>query len=216
MKMLSRTILLTAGLACLVVTPKLHAQLLALNAKWTLQKQDYTNSTYINGVYNDKVAKFRVTTQDLLNLLADSYPSNFPSGFPYGAQLVLADYDHFEVDAADGSILVTNASPFLTYADTYAQTNYLYLGEEDAVTEKQHYIYTFQATIQFDDPAQGINFTFDAIGQEKYSQTAPDRYGLRKYQDAVSMNGLGTGMDADGFLVLSGKATSSKARWVDY
>jgi hypothetical protein len=216
MKMIRRSVLQAlAGIALLTAT-HLSAQSVSVTVKWTLQKQDYANSTFINGVYNDKVLKLKVTTKDILDLIAQSFPTNFPDGFPCGSSLMLVDYSYFQVRDPYGYILLDDAWPFLTYADDYAQTNYLYKGKEYTYSGQQNYTYIYDATIYFDNPDIGISFWFDGIAQEKYSQSPINSSGYRTYQDSLSVkNGHGTGYDADGYLVLTGNINSSKAKWTD-
>ena len=82
-------------------TMNLPAQTFPITVQWTMQQQDF--STLKNGVYTDKVTTTKLATVDLLALLAGVYQTNFP----FGATLALVDYDHFQVQSSDGSVLVT-------------------------------------------------------------------------------------------------------------
>ena len=216
MKMTSRSAFLAlAGIAVLTAT-HLPAQSVSINFKLTLEKQDYANSTYIDGVYNDKTIKIKVTTKDVLDLIAQSYPTNFPDGFPCDSSLVLVDYTYFQVRDYYGYVLLEDASPFLIYSDTYASTNYLYMGKDYTYSGQQKYTYSFESTIDFLNEDLGISFLFYGITREKYSQSAINSSGYRTYQDSMSLkNGYGTGSDADGYLVLTGNISSSTAKWYE-
>ena len=191
------------------------AQELPVNAQLSLQQQDL--SSFKNGVYTDKVRTTRLTSANLLSFLAEAYSTNFPTGFPLGAKLVLVDYDHFQVQAGNGSILLTNVSDFLTYSDTYSATNYLYQGKENTLNEAQNYVYFLRATIQFDNHAatDAISFTFTGNMQEKFSQSATDQFGRRMYQDSFFLTGTGEGRAGDSFFLLSGKISTATVKWIN-
>src|SRR5262249_50809229 len=149
-------------------TASLQAQTFSVMVQWTMQQQDL--STLNNGVYTDKVKTTKLSSVDLLDLLASSYSTNFPSGFPFGAILVLVDYDHFQVQDGSGGILLTNVSDFLTYSDTYAETNFLYAGKENTITGTRSYLFTYRATIEYKDlSSSGVSFTYTGTMTERYS-----------------------------------------------
>jgi hypothetical protein len=211
MKKLTGLILAAAfGLTMTTGTP-LHAQISPVTVQWTLQQQD--PSVFENGVYTDKVRRSKLVTADLLALLSNAYATNFPNGFPFDAKLVLIDYDHFEVQASDGSILVTNTSEFLTYSDTFAVEDYLFHGKENTLTGAQNYLFYYHATIQFNDPANGVSFTFTGNAQERSSKSVADQSGYRTYRDSLLINGTGSGHNGEDFFLVSGKVSAPLVQW---
>lgn len=190
------------------------AQVLPVNAMLTAQQQDA--STLVNGTYTDKVITMKVTSKDLLGLLEKAYSADFPNGFPFGSTLMLVNYDHFQVQASDGSVLVDDTSQFLYYSDTYSQTNYLFQGKENTLTQARSHTYTYGSYVQFDDPTNNVSFSFTGVTVEKFSKSTSDQFGYRKYQDMMTLTGTGTGGDDSGFFVLSGKLSSPSVRWVDH
>jgi hypothetical protein len=192
----------------------LQAQTFSVDVKWTMQQQDL--STFNNGVYNDKVKTTKLTSVDLLDLLASSYSTNFPDGFPFGATLVLVDYDHFQVQDGTGGILLTNVSDFLTYSDTYAQTNFLYAGKENTITGTRSYLFTYRATIEYTDlSSNAVSFSYTGTMMERYSRAALDQNGNRLNQSSLLLNGSGTGTNSDGFFILSGTVKMPVSKWLE-
>ena len=195
-------------------TVNLPAQEFPVTVQWTMQQQDF--STFKNGVYTDKAKSTKLATANLLDWVSRAYPTNFPSGFPLGATLVLVDYSYFQVQDASGGILVTNLSDFLTYSDTYAQTNFLYQGKENTLTGTRTYVFTYRATIEFNDATtNGTSFTFTGTMSERYSRGAVDQNGDRLNQGSLFLNGTGSGTDANGFFLLTGTVKTAAIRWLE-
>jgi hypothetical protein len=188
----------------------LPAQTFPITAQWTMQQQDF--SVLKSGVYTDKVKSTKLGTVDLLFLLADAYQTNFP----FGAALVLVDYDHFQVQGGDGSILVSNVSDFLTYSDTYAQTNFLYSGKESTITGTRSYVFTYRAAIEFNNPStNGTFLNFTGTMSERYSRGAVDQTGHRLNTGSLLLNGTGSGTNVNGFFLLSGTIKTPVVKWIE-
>lgn len=200
---------LALGLGAFTTTD-LPAQTFPITVQWTKQQQDV--STLKNGVYTDKAKSTKLGTVDLLFLLADAYQTNFP----FGAALVLVDYSYFQVQSSDGSVLVTDVSEFLTYSDTYAQTNFLYQGKENTITGTRSYVFTYRATVEFYNPAtNGTSFTFIGTMSERYSRGAIGQSGTRANQGSLLLNGSGSGTNVDGFFLLSGTIKTPVVKWTE-
>ena len=200
--------LMLIGTIVLGLTSSLFAQEFPLLARMRLQQQDV--SVLKNGVYRDKVQTLRLTSKDLLDFIADAYGQ--PT-YPFGARLVLVDYEYFQVQAFDGTILVTNTAPFLTYSDSYSEDRFLYQGKEDTVKGSQNYTYFYRFTIRFDDPANDVAFTFVGQALEKYSRSAADALGHRVYRGSIALTGSGSGSRGGDFFLLSGRITSPAMTW---
>ena len=205
MKLRASTLIASVALA---FASSVSAQEFPLLAKMTFQHQDV--SSFKNGVHKDKAQTLRITTKDLLDLVADAYGQ---TTFPFGARLVLVNYEYFQVQAFDGTILVTNTSPFLTYTDTYSQGRYLYQGTDDIISGAQKYNYYYQFTIRFDDPANDVEFTFQGTVLEKYSRSKADALGHRAYKGSMALTGSGSGTRGENFFILSGRITSPAMTW---
>lgn len=190
----------------------LHAQSFPITTKLTLQRQDF--STFNGTVYNDKVQNLKLSSDDLLHWLADAYQTNFPTGFPWGSKLMLVNYDHFQVQAGDGTILVEDTSNFLTYSDTYVENNFLYQGKENIVNGSLNYFYFYRSTIQFNDGStNGRSFTFSGNTQERYSRSPQDLNGNRLYQGSLTIDGNGSGTHGTNFFLLSGRFNTPVVQW---
>ena len=188
----------------------LQAQTFQVNVQWSMQQQDI--SAFNNGVYTDKVKTTKLSSADILDLLATSYSTNFP----FGATLALVDYDHFQVQDGIGGILLTNVSDFLTYSDTYAETNFLYAGKENTNTGTRSYLFTYRATIEYKDLAlSGVSFTYTGTMTERYSRGALDQNGNRLNQSQLLLNGSGTGTNTNGFFILSGTVKLPLSKWLE-
>jgi hypothetical protein len=193
-----------------LATINLPAQTFPITVQWTMQQQDF--STLKSGVYTDKVKTTKLTTAYLLGLLAGAYQTNFP----FGATLVLVDYDHFQVQSSDGSVVVDDVSDFLTYSDTYAQTNFLYSGKENTITGTRSYVFTYRAFIDYYDPAtNGTSLSFTGTMSERYSRGAVDQTGHRANSGSLFLNGAGSGTDTNGFFVLSGTVKTPLVKWTE-
>jgi hypothetical protein len=202
------------ALAGILATTHLRAQPYPIFTQLTLQQQGDT--TVSGGVYTDRVRTTRLTSYELLALLEPFYSSDFPNGFPYGARLVLMDFSRFQVESISGAVLVTNTAPYLTYTDTYRQTNYLYSGKENTAYDSLKETFLYQATITFQDPSpSGTSFTFTGNMMEKYSRSAPDFYGDQLAQGSFILNGFGSGKTGPNFFLLSGKFSTPVVRWLE-
>ncbi|HLP78004.1 MAG TPA: hypothetical protein VK327_13930 [Candidatus Paceibacterota bacterium] len=199
------------GLAVFVAG--VSAQTMPVSTQFTLQQQDY--SSHKGDTWTDKVKTTRLTSTDLVGLLEGVYTSSFPNGFPYGARLVLVDFDHFQVQSAGGNILVTNVSDFLTYSETYHDGDYLYQGKENTASGAQNHTFLYRATITFTNPAtNGTSFTFTGNMQEKFSKSVVGRDGYRLYQDSLALTGHGSGRTGESFFLLSGRMTTPTVKWL--
>jgi hypothetical protein len=208
-----RTLLAMLGLLT-IAGGNLPAQTLRINVQLTFQVQDLT--TLSGDVYYDRVEKLKITDQQLLDMLATAYVTNFPYGFPLGARLMLVDYDHFQVQADDGSILVRNTVPFLTYTDTYAYGLYLFKGNENTSTGARNHTFYFGSTIQFDNfSTNGIAFTINGASQEQYSLSSEDAYGQRTYKDSLNLTATGQGTNSYGFFTISGRLNAPTFKWIE-
>lgn len=213
MKTLGRLFLALAVGMCASAAMRLHAQTLPVNVQFTLQQQDF--STLKNGVYTDKVKSVRLTSANLLTLLADVYTTDFPTGFPFGSRLVLVNYDHFQVLSANNTILVTNTSPYLTYSDSYMDGDYLFQGRESTVDGSQNQTYYYRSTIELNNPStNGTSFVFSGNMMERYSRSKADVFGKRQYSGAFLLTGEGSGRSSEGFFLLSGRISTTTAKWV--
>jgi hypothetical protein len=198
----------------LLYAPLLNAQILPVSARLTLQQQNF--STLKKGVYTDRIKTTRLNVNSLIALLAGVYTNTFPEGFPAGSRLMLVNYSYFQIQAPDGSIVVTNVSDFMTYSDTYRNGDYLFQGKENTITESQNHRFLYQATITFTDPSpNGTSFTFTGNVQERYSKSAANRNGERTYRDSMAFNGSGSGKTGDSFFLLSGRFSTSTDRWIE-
>jgi hypothetical protein len=190
------------------------AQTLPVITRLTVQQQGFTSAN--GGIFTDRVTTTKLTSFDLLQLLARAYATNFPAGFPFDARLVLVNYGYFQVQAGDGSILVTNASKFLSYSDTYVEDDFLYQGREDTITGALNYTYFYRSTIQFNDlSTNGTSFTFSGNTQERYSRSTEDPDGFRLFQGSLLINGTGSGKAGTNFFLLSGRISTPIVRWID-
>jgi hypothetical protein len=208
---LKSTSILTLGL---LAATHLSAQVFPVTAKLTLQQQDV--STFDGTVYNDKVQTLKLSSTDLLNWLANAYQTNFPTGFPFGSVLVLVDYEHFQVQASDGTVLVPDTSDYMSYSDTYAETNFLFQGKENIATGSLNYTYFYRSTIQFNDLLpNGTAFTFSGNTLEKFTRSAQDTGGHRQYSGSLAIEGNGSGTNFTGFFLLSGKISTPTVKGTD-
>ncbi len=213
MKTLVRSLLISA-LGSSLLTADVSAQTLPIAAQLTFQQQNF--STLKKGVYTDTVKTTRLTSNDLLALLAKVYETDFPHGFPFGSRLVLVDFDHFQVQSAGGTILLTNVSAFMTYSDTYRDGDYLFQGKESTLTGSQSHTFFYQATITFTDPStNGTAFTFTGNVLEKHSKSAFGPGGYRSFQDSLALTGNGSGKMGDSFFLLSGRITTPVVKWIE-
>jgi hypothetical protein len=202
-------ILALSGLAA-----PLQAQTFAVYTQLNFKQQD--PSILVGEVYTDRVRTLRLDSNTLLALLAAGYTTNYPNGFPYGARLMLVDFNHFQVQSFTGAILVSNTAPYLTYSDTFSQTNYLFQGKENIATDYINHTYFYQSTIQFQDPVpNGISFTFTGNTQERYVRSVADIFGDHLSQGSLFVTGIGTGRNGDSFVLLSGKFTMQTTRWIE-
>jgi hypothetical protein len=180
------------------------AGLLGLSARAAVSGYDLvtvkgTVLAQTNDTYNSKdtvtyynVAKFKVTNKTILNLIAMEYVTNFPSGFPAGAQLAV-DYffnGEFYVLDKNGNILLANAGA-PAGADDYSlyfeYGNYVDSGSDTASKETDNY--TTIGEFYYED-ATDANY-FDIYGLT----TVKDIYGTK---DSESFNM--TGMAGDGYI----------------
>jgi hypothetical protein len=206
--------LLTTIALLTIAGPDLPAQNLPLDSHLTFQVQDV--SILSGSLYTDRVLKLKVLNQDLVDLVATAYVTNFPQGFPLGARLVLVDYNHFQVEDNVGAVLVPDTSEFLTYTDTYAENNYLFKGKEDTATGVRNHTFYYSSTIQFNNGStNGITFTIHGASQEKFSLSAEDAFGQRLHQDSLTLNASGQGTNVDGFFTISGKLSSKTVKWYE-
>ncbi|MBC8095947.1 MAG: hypothetical protein H7Y43_09055 [Akkermansiaceae bacterium] len=213
MKIFSRFLLIPA-LGIALLAPGVSAQTLPIAAQLTLQQQDFT--TRKGDVFTDRVKATRVTSNGLLTLLGEVYQSEFPNGFPFGSRLVLVNFNYFQVQSAQGAVLVNNASPYMTYSDTYRAGDYLFQGKENTFTEAQSHTFFYQATITFNDPAtNGTSFTFTGNVLEKYSKSAAGPGGYRSFQDSLAITGTGSGKTGNSFFLMSGRIFTSVVKWIE-
>jgi hypothetical protein len=180
------------------------AGLLGLSARAAVSGYDLvtvkgTVLAQTNDTYNSKdtvtyynVAKFKVTNKTILNLIAMEYVTNFPSGFPAGAQLAV-DYffnGEFYVLDKNGNILLANAG-VSAGADDYSlyfeYATYVDSGSDTASKETDNY--TTIGEFYYED-ATDANY-FDIYGLT----TVKDIYGTK---DSESFNM--TGMAGDGYI----------------
>lgn len=212
MKAITRLVLL--GAAVLGLQLGIQAQVFPISAQLTLQQQD--NSTFKDGIYVDKVRTFRLSSNYILNLLQPFYAGQHPNGFPYGSRLMLVNFKHFQVQSATGAILVTNTEPYLTYSDTFSQTNFLFQGKENVNSGALNHFYFYHSTIQFQDPSpQGTSFSFTGNAVEKYMRSAEDVYGDYLSQGSLMITGFGSGKIDGSFFLLSGKFSTPTIRWIE-
>ena len=210
MKPLLRIFAVAAVLAAI----HLPAQPFPIFTQLTLQQQG--ESTVSGGIYTDRIQTSRWVTADMLALLEPLYQTNFPSGFPFGSRLVLMDFSRFQVESAGGTILISNTAPYLTYSDTFSQTNYLYSGKENTVNDSLKETFLYQATITFQDPSPGgTSFSFTGNVMEKYSRSAPDFYGDQLAQGSFIITGTGSGKAGANFFLLTGKFSAPTIRWIE-
>jgi hypothetical protein len=193
---------------------QVEAQSFPIKTQLTLQHQD--SSKLSKGVYTDKVRSVRLSSNYILNLLQPFYTSTLPSGFPLGSKLVLVNFDHFEVQSVNGVVLVSNTAPYLTYTDTYTQTNFLFQGKENINSGLLNHTYFYQATIQFQDPSpSGTSFTFTGNTVEKYSRSAQDTFGDHLASGSLTITGYGSGNIDGSFFLLSGKFSTPVMKWIE-
>lgn len=201
-------------LGCLMLAPRLNAQVLPINARLTLQQQNF--SSLKHGVYTDRIKTTRLNANSLLALLAGVYTNDFPQGFPAGSRLMLINYSYFQIQAPNGSIVVTNVSNFLTYSDTYRNGDYLFQGRESTVTGSQSHSFFFQATITFNDLQEnGTSFTFTGNVLERYSKSAANRNDERSYRDSMAFSGYGSGKTGDSFFLMNGRISTATDKWIE-
>jgi hypothetical protein len=192
----------------------LSAQTFPVTVNFKMQQQDF--STFVNGIYTDKVKTSRFGNAELLTLLSRAYATNFPNGFPFGASLVLVDYSYFQVQSSSGAILITNVSDFLTYTDTFVFDEFLYQGKEDTISGLLNYVYLYQSTIQFNDGLSNpTSFIFTGNTTERYSRTKPDQLGMRLYSGGLMINGMGYGfLGGTNYFLLSGRFSTPVVKWM--
>ncbi|HPU57764.1 MAG TPA: hypothetical protein PLH97_16005, partial [Verrucomicrobiota bacterium] len=185
------------------------AQEMPVFAQFTLQLQDF--SVLRKGVYTDKVFKVRLTTLDLLDLLENAYQTNFP----FGSWLYLVDYSHFQVQDANGNVVIADTSDVLAYSDTFADGDYLFHGKESELLGWWKYKYFYRFTIEFYDPVVSqLSFLFEGTTQEQNNRSTANTFGDRLYRSTMMLNGLGYGYTGDGFLLMSGKIKTPRVQWI--
>lgn len=213
MKPLLRSMFVASLVMCAITANQALAQSFPFSAKLVVQQQG--PSSLKNGVYSDKIENLKFGTMELLSLLEEAYPAEFPNGFPFGSQLVLVNYDHFEVRSPSGSVLVDNTSPFLKYDDTFSKTNYIYQGKENTVTGALNEVFFYRSTITFNNPAAETSFTFSGNTIEKYTRSAEDPAGNRHSKGSLSINGTGSGMVGGYYFLMSGRISTPKVSWIE-
>ena len=168
------------------------------------QTNDTHNSkdtvTYFN------VAKFKITNKDILKLIAMEYVTNFPSGFPAGAQLAV-DYfwagDFYVLDKNGNEILYASYNEGVTddYSLYLEYQNYVDSGSDTASKETDNY--TTIGEFYYED-ATDANY-FDVYGLT----TVKDIYST-KDSESFNMTGLaGNGYISDAEVVVSGTIKGS-------
>jgi hypothetical protein len=141
----------------------------------------------------NSVEKFKITNKEILKLIAAEYVTNFPSGFPAGAQLAV-DYffdGEFYVLDKNGTVLLANAGASQG-GDSYDlylyYDNYVYTGSDTA--SKTTYNYTTIGEFYYQD-ASGIN-NFDVYGLTTVKETYKTSSGSESFKM--------TGLAGDGFI----------------
>jgi hypothetical protein len=214
MKIFTRLVLFAMAVA---VTPAtVFAQEFPVTAQLTLRQQDESSFSESKGVYTDKIKTTRLTSNYLLTLLQPFHTGSFPNGFPSGARLMLVNFSHFQVQSAGGDVLVADTGPYLTYSDTYSQTNVLFQGKESIENGSLKHMYFYQSTIEFHDPSpDGTSFTFIGHAIEKYSRSAEDFRGDQFSQGSLRITGIGSGNIGGSFFLLSGKISTPTMKWIE-
>ena len=159
-------------------TSRVEAQPLTVNVKLTV----YTEKDNTNG--SSAIIKKTVVTKDLLELIGDIYSTNFPSG----AKLVLINFNTFQVRDAQGNVILSNISSYLSFAYSldYLTAEKNYSGNQAGSSS-----YVYISTITFDDGSN--NFVFRGFTTEKYSQSAKNSQGHQTYKDSIIVKGSGDG-----------------------
>lgn len=214
MKRIVQVVLVAA--AVLLAYGRVEAQVYPLSFTLTLKEQLPSQFSEKTQTYTDRVRTSVITANTLLRLLEPFYTESFPSGFPRGARLCLVDYESFQVRSATGAVLVQTTAPYLTYSDTYSQTNFLYQGRENIATDALNHRYFYHSTLQFHDPAaEGYSFAITFNTVETYQRLRENRQGWHPAQGMISMSGFGSGWKGNSYIMLSGRGKSPLTGWYE-
>ncbi len=214
MKTLSKLALIAT--AIVAGTFAMPAQEFPVNAQLTIQQQNPYKFSQKTGTYTDTIKTTRLTANYLLNLLQPFYTVEAPNGFPARSRLVLVNFNHFEVHSPSGTVIVADTWPYLTYSDTFSQTNYLFQGKENVNTDALNHIYFYHSTIQFNDPSpEGTSFTFTGNALEKYNRGPRNSRNEHPANGLLSINGFGSGRINGQYFHISGKFSTPLVRWVE-
>jgi len=201
-------------MAVLAGTAGAAAQEYTLSARLVLKEQLPSKFSEKTRTYTDTIRTTRLSNNYLLGLLQPFYTGTVPNGFPLGSRLVLVNYQYFQVKSPSGIVLVENTSPYLTYTDTYSQTNFLFQGREHIDNESLNLTYFYQSTIQFNDPSpEGTSFTFTANTMERYIRGRENSQGLNPSTGSLSMTGIGSGFIGGKYILISGTFKSPLTGW---
>jgi hypothetical protein len=167
----------------------LSAQPLVTTLKLTVSTETRTDQNH--SAINKQVK----VTQDLLNLLAQAYGTTFPAG----SQLVLINYNTFQVWDSAGNVIKADVSQFLTFSfsDFLAADNY----DAQSGAGKSSYVYV--STINYDDGT--TNFQINGFTFEKYSESAQDSSGHRHFADSLKITGQGVGSISGQTVIVNGQ-----------
>jgi hypothetical protein len=172
-----------------------------VNIQFTVTKHD---ATITNGVLvKETVAKMKVTTKDILNLIADNYGTNFPSG----AQLVMVNWGFFfsvyDGDPNNGGTDLLNVGSDLIGAD---YKNDIRKTTRNSRTGSETYDNTYVTYLSFDDGDyndDGNYFDFYGLSQWEASYNGTNG----KFTESIKAQGPVEGSISGDDFVGSGTMT---------
>jgi hypothetical protein len=173
-----------------------------IDVKLTACQQGLEGSPIKANVYKSTVVKVRITTKDVLDLIATAYATNFPAG----AKLFVADGNAQVLNTNGAVLLDVDAGIFEAEGGEEVYSGL----EKDTATgsysERGSSVGHFYLDVGEDD-----HFYVGGLVAYQYSEA----YSTGKYKTAFSMNAAGDGYFGGDFSVLSGKVTGKGAGEVE-
>jgi hypothetical protein len=142
----------------------------------------------------------RITSKDLLRLIASAGGTNFPSGSRLVFKASLGSYSPLVLNKA-GNVIMDPTATGLFASPVYGTP--VRRGETNSVTGRSGMSGNFSYRTSFDDH-QGNSISFNGLVQERYS-SVPLHNGNQKVTDSIAFTGFGEGS-------IAGKAANFSER----
>jgi hypothetical protein len=176
---------------------------MTINIQATATRQD--TETYHDPVYRFSISTVKITTKDILNLVADHYGPHFRSG----SKLVLTNGDVWVVSSAGTYRQNLTSDGVLSYSST---SNAFSRGWENLDTCQISETVSGVSEMDFDDLA-GTQFFLYGSSQDTISFSAKDRRGDQKASESITLTGVGANASINGTnAVVSGTFKASGKR----